>query len=163
MHRFFIHKNTYKNFEIIIVENNSDEDEIFDYYQQLESEHDNIHVVKWENSFNYSAINNFGVKYAKGEYILFLNNDTELIDPNSIYDMVGNCQRKEVGIVGAKLYGDDTVQHCGVVLGSGGDIAHAFIDIDQDGDGYMCRARINSDYSAVTAACMMIKNLFSMK
>lgn len=151
-------KNTYKNFEIIIVENNSDEDEIFDYYQQLESEHDNIHVVKWENSFNYSAINNFGVKYAKGEYILFLNNDTELIDPNSIYDMVGNCQRKEVGIVGAKLlYGDDTVQHCGVVLGSGGDIAHAFIDIDQDGDGYMCRARINSDYSAVTAACMMIK------
>lgn len=150
--------NTYNNFEIIIVENNSTEDEIFEYYKELEKNHSNIKVVTWSGKFNYSAINNFGAKYTNGEFLLLLNNDTELIEPTSIYDMVGNCQRPEVGIVGAKLlYSDNTVQHCGVILGSGGDIAHAFLGIPKDGDGYMCRARINSDYSAVTAACLMIK------
>lgn len=149
--------NTYNNFEIIIVENNSTSKEIFDYYNELENTYDNIKVVKWDNEFNYSALNNYGVKYAKGDYYLFLNNDTEVIAPHAISEMVGCCIRDEVGIVGAKLlYEDDTVQHAGVVIGFGGFAGHIFTGIEKDDYGYMMRARINCDYSAVTAACMMV-------
>lgn len=150
--------NTYKNFEIIIIENNSKSKEIFDYYNQLENENSNIKVVKWDKEFNYSAINNYGVTFAKGEYILFLNNDTEIIEPTAISEMLGCCMRDEVGIVGAKLlYEDDTVQHAGVVIGFGGFAGHVFNGIKKDDYGYMVRARINCNYSAVTAACMMVK------
>lgn len=150
-------KNTYKNFEVIIVENNSKSQEIFDYYNELEMKHDNIKVVKWENEFNYAAINNFGVKYAKGDFYLFLNNDTEIISPDALAEMVGCGLREEVGVVGAKLlYADDTVQHAGVVIGFGGYAGHVNNGIDKDEYGFMCRAQINCDYSAVTGACMLV-------
>lgn len=150
--------NTYKNFEIVIVENNSTEQEIFDYYKELQSEHDNIQVVTYKGEFNYSRINNFGMKYTNGDYVLLLNNDTEVISPNALSEMVGCILRPEVGAVGAKLlYEDDTVQHAGVVVGFSGYAGHVNHGINKDDYGYMVRARINCNYSAVTAACMMVK------
>lgn len=150
--------NTYKNFEIVIVENNSTEKEIFDYYEELKKIHDNIRVVTYKGEFNYSRINNFGMKYTKGDYVLLLNNDTEMISPNALSEMVGCILRPEVGAVGAKLlYEDDTVQHAGVVIGFSGYAGHVNHGINKDDYGYMVRARINCNYSAVTAACMMVK------
>ena len=150
--------NTYKNFEIVIVENNSTEQEIFDYYKELQSEHDNIQVVTYKGEFNYSRINNFGMKYTNGDYVLLLNNDTEVISPNALSEMVGCIIRPEVGAVGAKLlYEDDTVQHAGVVIGFSGYAGHVNHGINKDDYGYMLRARVNCNYSAVTAACMMVK------
>ena len=152
--------NTYKNFEIIIVENNSKKKSTFDYYEQVQADHENVKVVTWEGTeFNFSAINNFGAKYAKGQYLLFLNNDTKVIAPEAIREMVGTCSRNNVGIVGAKLlYQDNTIQHAGVVIGFMGYARHIMNDIEGLKDpGYMMRAQVNCDYSAVTAACMMTK------
>ena len=156
-------KSSYRNIEFIVVENNSTEKETFEYYDSVQKQYDNVRVVKWEKEFNYSAINNFGVRFANGEYILLLNNDTEIINPESIEDMLANCMRKEVGIVGAKLfYNDDTVQHGGVILGFGGVAGHACVGIDKRDPGYFARAFLSCDYSAVTAACMMIsKELYN--
>lgn len=150
--------NTYSNVEIVIVENNSTEQEIFDYYKELEETYSNVKVIYYEGDFNYSKINNYGVKYTHGEYILFLNNDTKVIEPDSIEDMLGVCQREDVGAVGAKLlYEDDTVQHCGVVVGYHGYATAAFSLIDRNDFGYMGRPRVSWDVSAVTAACLMTK------
>jgi GT2 family glycosyltransferase len=151
-------RNTYENFEVIIVENNSTEPGTFDYYRQLQEKHKNIKVVVWEGEFNYSAINNFGVKYAKGDYILFLNNDTKVINPTAISELLGCCMQKNVGVVGAKLlFKNNTVQHAGIVIGFGGFAGHVNTGIHKNSFGYMVRARINGNYSAVTAACMMVK------
>lgn len=152
--------NTYKNFEIIIVENNSKKKSTFDYYEQVQAEHKNVKVVTWEGTeFNFSAINNFGAKYAKGQYLLFLNNDTKVIAREAIREMIGTCSRNNVGIVGAKLlYQDNTIQHAGVVIGFMGYARHIMNDIEGLKEpGYMMRAQVNCDYSAVTAACMMTK------
>ena len=101
--------------------------ETFAYYEKIEKEHDNVKVVYWEAGFNYSAINNFGFKFAKGDYIMLLNNDVELITPDIFQSMLGFCMRPEVGIVGAKLlYNDHTVQHAGVLVGAGGLADHVF-------------------------------------
>ena len=149
-------KSTYKSFEFVVVENGSTEEETFQYYETMEKEHDNFHVVKWEKGFNYSAINNFGVSKAKGEYILLLNNDTELISPDALSRMLGICMRDDVGAVGAKLFfADDTVQHAGIVIGFAGYAGHVFSCYKDTDMGYMMRARINSNFSAVTAACLM--------
>ena len=114
--------------------------------------------MKWEREFNYSAINNFGVTFAKGEYLLFLNNDTEPIEPRFIEEMLGLCQRDDVGVVGARLlYQDDTIQHAGVVVGFGGIAGHTFIGLHKAENSYFHRAMSTQDYSAVTAACMMSK------
>jgi len=156
-----VEKSSYRNFEFIIVENNSVEPETFSYYEELEAEYDFVKVVKWDKGFNYAAINNFGARAASGDYYLLLNNDTELISPDAISDMLGILMRKDVGIVGAKLlFGDDTVQHAGVVLGFGqygGFAGHVFSGIAADGLGYMMRPCINCNYSAVTGACLMVK------
>ena len=115
-------------------------------------------MVTWEREFNYSAINNFGVTFAKGEYLLFLNNDTELIAENFIEEMLGLCQREDVGAVGARLlYQDDTIQHAGVVVGFGGIAGHTFIGLHKAENSYFHRAMSTQDYSAVTAACLMTK------
>ncbi|MDK2968727.1 glycosyltransferase, partial [Lacrimispora sp.] len=112
----------------------------------------------WEREFNYSAINNFGVSFAKGEYLLFLNNDTELINPDSIKEMLGYCQREDVGITGVRLlYSDDTIQHAGVVVGFGGIAGHTFIGLHKAESSYFNQAMCARNYSAVTAACMMSK------
>lgn len=153
-----IKKSTYSNFEIIIVENNSMESETFLYYQQITQTYNCVKVIEWKKEFNYAAINNFGVKHSKGEYLLFLNNDTELLAPNALKEMLGICMRNEVGAVGAKLlYGDDTVQHAGVVIGFGNYAGHVNTNIKRNDCGYMNRALINCNYSAVTGACLMTK------
>lgn len=151
-------KSDYRNFEFVIVENNSTEDETFAYYEKLLSEHENVHVIYYEGGFNYSKINNFGAAAAKGEYFLLLNNDTELIDGTAIRELLGYCMREDVGVVGAKLlYEDDTIQHAGVVLGFGGTAGHTFIGKNRYDTGYFGRILCAQDYSAVTAACMMTK------
>lgn len=154
----FFERADYQNYEFIIIENNSVLPETFAYYEKIEKEHDNVKVVYWEAGFNYSAINNFGFKFAKGDYIMLLNNDVELITPDIFQSMLGFCMRPEVGIVGAKLlYNDHTVQHAGVLVGAGGLADHVFKGIHEDDPGYMGRAISSQDVSAVTAACLMIK------
>lgn len=153
-----LHKSTYSNYEIIVVENNSTEESTFEYYKQIESQDSRIKVVYWKDEFNYSAINNFGVEFSKGEYILLLNNDTEVISEDWLEEMVGNLQREEVGAVGAKLYyPDDTVQHCGVLVGMDGIAGHLSINATREDSGYFCRNIVPSNVSACTAACLMIK------
>ena len=154
----FFERADYQNYEFIIIENNSVLPETFAYYEKIEKEHDNVKVVYWEAGFNYSAINNFGFKFAKGDYIMLLNNDVELITPDIFQSMLGFCMRPEVGIVGAKLlYNDHTVQHAGVLVGAGGLADHVFKGIHEDDPGYMGRAISSQDVSAVTAACLMVK------
>lgn len=154
-----LEKSTYKNFEIIIVENNSIEDKTFKYYEKLKA-YENIKIVIWKGKFNYSAINNFGVSESKGNYILLLNNDTEVITPEWIEELLMYAQRDNVGAVGAKLYyEDDTIQHAGIVLGLGADrvAGHTHYKCHKDNLGYMGRLFYAQDVTAVTAACMMLK------
>ena len=154
----FFERADYQNYEFIIIENNSVLPETFAYYEKIEKEHDNVKVVYWEAGFNYSAINNFGFKFANGDYIMLLNNDVELITPDIFQSMLGFCMRPEVGIVGAKLlYNDHTVQHAGVLVGAGGLADHVFKGIHEDDPGYMGRAISSQDVSAVTAACLLVK------
>ncbi len=149
-------KGTYRNLEIIVVENNSTEKLTWSYYERIQKEIPSVRVIEYKGGFNYSKINNFGVKAAKGEYLLFLNNDTEMIEPDSIAEMVGQCQKLDVGIVGVKLlYQDDSIQHAGVIVGILGIAGHCFQR--QMGGTYFNRAEYAENYSAVTAACMMSK------
>lgn len=156
-------KNKYTNLEYIIVENNSEEKETFDFYKELEESDSKVKVVYWEGQgFNYPSINNFGVSQAKGDYILFLNNDTEILNEDCIEEMLGFCMRDDVGAVGARLYyEDETIQHAGVIVGLGGIAGHAFPGAARNDPGYFGRIVMAQDYSAVTAACMMVKkNVF---
>lgn len=156
--RSIIEKSTYKNLEFIVAENNSTEKDTFEYYEKIQKEFSNVKVVTWDKPFNYSAINNFAVENSKGEYLLLLNNDTEMISETAIEEMLGICQRSDVGAVGAKLlYPDDTVQHAGIFLGMHGYACHVFSGIGRYDYGFMVRARINCNYNAVTAACLMTK------
>lgn len=149
-------KSTYHNYEIIIVENNSTSQEIFDYYKEIDGR-DGIRVVYWKSGFNYSALNNFGFTFAKGDYILCLNNDVTVITPDWLERMIGQCQRQEVGIVGVKLYyPDNTIQHAGVIIGIGGVAGAMFVGMARERSGYLRKAILQQDLSAVTAACMMV-------
>lgn len=151
-------KSTWNNYEIIIVENNSENPETFAYYEKIQKKYTNIKVVTWDGPFNYSAINNFGIKYASGHYYVLLNNDIEVITPEWMEIMLGYCQRADVGIVGAKLYyPDDTVQHAGVVIGVGGFAGHILTQTQREDTGYFGRLQAVQDVSAVTAACLMIR------
>jgi GT2 family glycosyltransferase len=148
---------TYPNYEIIVVENNSTTTEIFEFYKEIEKQ-ERIRVITWEEEFNYSAINNYAASEARGEYLLFLNNDITVINPRWIEEMLGHCQRKEVGAVGAKLYyPDDTIQHAGCVIGMGGIAGHMFVNMSRSRTGYLHKASIQQDVSAVTAACMLMR------
>lgn len=198
----------YKNLEFIIVENNSDQAETWNYYEALkkrfpdelpadfvdpaisgamrtsetstaESNSERSHpaqvsayhsaaasvlpqpvvkVVKWDGPFNYSAINNYGVQFTHGQYLLFLNNDIEEIDPDSIDEMIGYVQREDVGICGARLlYPDEDIQHAGVIMGMGGIAGAAFVRTHDSDLSYMHRAKCIQDYSCVTAACLLTK------
>lgn len=151
-------KSDYRNYEYVIIENNSTEPETFAFYKKLEAENPKVRVVYYEGAFNYSDINNFGVSEAKGEYYWFLNNDTQIIRGDCIRQLLGYCTRPDVGAVGARLYyEDDTIQHAGVVLGFGGIAGHAFIGSRRGENGYFSRIICAQDYSAVTAASMMVK------
>lgn len=150
-------KSTYRNFEYIIIENNSTEESTFAYYKELEARNPKVHMVYWDGPFNYSAINNFGASHAKGDYYLLLNNDTEVISSDWIEELLGYCMRPDVGIVGARLfYEDDTVQHAGVILGFGSIAGHCFVQQPRSNSGYQHRIISAQNYSAVTAACMMV-------
>lgn len=149
-------KSTYRNFEIIVIENNSCA-ETFEYYKTLDK-YGNVKVVVYKTDvFNYSAINNFGAQYAKGEHIILLNNDVEVISPSWIEEMLMFSQRGDVGAVGAKLYyPDNTIQHAGVIVGLGGVAGHSFVHEPRSYVGYFGRCAMQQNISAVTAACMMI-------
>ncbi|NLC87189.1 MAG: glycosyltransferase family 2 protein [Clostridiaceae bacterium] len=151
-----IEKTTYKNYEIIIVENNSKKEETFEYYKQIEK-NEKIKIVYYEEKkFNYSKIINFGVKQSTGEYIIQLNNDTELITPNWLEELVGYAQRKDIGAVGVKLYyPDNTIQHNGVIIGIGGVGGHILKNLPKDKRGYFARDSFVQNLSAVTAACII--------
>lgn len=152
-------KSSYPNLEYIIVENNSTEPETFAYYEKLQKENPRANVVFWEGKgFNYPEINNYGVTFAKGDYILLLNNDTEIINKECLEELVSFCMRKDVGAVGARLYyPDDTIQHAGVIIGLGGVAGHAFLDFNGKDPGYFGRIAMIHDLSACTAACLMVK------
>lgn len=155
-----LEKSTYDNYEIIIVENNSTTAEIKDLYEQYETGYENIRVVTFEGAFNYSAVNNLGVKYATGDYILLLNNDTEVISPNWMEEMLMYAQREDVGAVGAKLfYADRTIQHAGVILALGAHrtAGHCHYKMPLQNLGYMGRLCYAQNMSAVTGACLLVK------
>ena len=157
-----IARNTYDNYEAIVVENNSVDDETFTYYKNIGNVCSKARVVTYKptsgEGFNFSKINNFGVKEAKGEYLLFLNNDIEAIGDDWLDRMLGFCQRDDVGIVGAQLlYPDGIIQHAGVVIGFGEIAGHAFVGLHPDECKAFGRAMLTQDYSAVTAACMLTK------
>lgn len=190
----------YKNLEFIIVENNSDQEETWKYYEELKKRFPEelpadfidpasmpagesnsaasdpaqasayhsaaasvlpqpvVKVVKWDGPFNYSAINNYGVQFTHGQYLLFLNNDIEEIDSDSIDEMIGYVQREDVGICGARLlYPDEDIQHAGVIMGMGGIAGAAFVRTHDSDLSYMHRAKCIQDYSCVTAACLLTK------
>ena len=150
-------KSTYTNVEWIIVENNSTDGELFDYYAKI-SKRDDVKVIYYREDFNFSRICNVGVEEASGELLLFLNNDTEMIGADSLREMVGTVSRDGVGIVGARLlYPDETIQHAGVTMAVGGFACHSSAYIGADEPGYMNRAVVSTDVSAVTAACMLMK------
>lgn len=154
-----VEESSYSNYEVVIVENNSEKEETFDYYQKIQKEDKRIKVVKFDiKYFNYSAIVNFGVENSNGEYVVLLNNDIEFITKNWIEEMLMYAQRPDVGICGVKLYFDDrSIQHAGVTIGTRGLAGHRFREIqekDFKSDDYI---NIVQDLSAVTAACFMVR------
>lgn len=153
-----LEKTTYKNYEIVIVENNSETEEIFEYYKELE-QNEKIKVIKYEEKgFNYSKIINLGVKKSDGEFIVQLNNDTEIETEDWLEDMLGFASREDVGAVGVKLlYPDNTIQHAGIVFGVDRVATHLFRGLSRHLHGYFARESTIQDFSAVTAACMMAK------
>ena len=153
-------KTTYPHFEIIVIENNSKEEETFRTYERLERQHpDSFRVVRWEGTgFNYSALNNFGARFAQGEYLLLLNNDTEVITPRWLEEMVMFAQQERIGCVGAKLlYPDDTIQHAGLGFGYLTLAAHMHKNFPVASPGYMGRLIYAHDVYGVTGACLMIR------
>ena len=172
-------KSTYDNYEIVVVENNSSTDSIFEYYRTLtdgkdirqvqgefdraayvQSKDGRIKIVRYEGEFNYSAVNNLGVAFADGEYLLLLNNDTQVITVNWMEEMLMYAQRKDVGAVGAKLYyANKTIQHAGVVIGLGAHrtAGHTHYGQSRENLGYMGRLCYAQNVTAVTGACLMVK------
>lgn len=151
-------KSTYKNFEIILVDNNSEEKETFDMIKNYEEKYENFKSIRLECEFNYSYINNEAVKVARGDYLLFLNNDTEVMSEDFLEWMLGYSRLEHSGCVGIKLlYPDKLVQHAGVVLGYGGVAGHIYVTAAYTDNGLFGRLAMPYDYSAVTAACLMIK------
>ena len=158
-----IEKSTYEKYEIIIVENNSRSEEIFAYYEQIEKL-PNVKRVTYQNekssSFNYAAINNFGASHATGDYIILLNNDTQVITPSWIEELLMYAQREDVGAVGAKLYYEDrTIQHAGIVIGLGAHrtAGHTHYKVNYENVGYMGKLCYAQDVTAVTGACLMVR------
>lgn len=156
--RSIFEKTTYRNFEVIIVENNSTDPRTFDYYETAANRHPkNLRIIYWEAEFNFSKLMNFGASRAKGEYLLLLNNDTEVISPEWIERLLGIASRKDVGVVGARLYyPDDTIQHAGVCV-TGSAAGHLGRGLFKGNWGYFALHDAEQNLSAVTAACMMTK------
>jgi GT2 family glycosyltransferase len=153
-----VSKTTYAHYEILLIDNNSDDPEALEYFESLQKSQSNIRVLRYPYLFNYSAINNFAVMHAKGEIIGLINNDVEVISPNWLGDMVEHTQREDIGCVGGKLlYADGRVQHAGVVMGYGGGAGHAHKYFPRYHSGYLNRLAATGNFSAVTAACLLVK------
>ncbi|MDY6937654.1 MAG: glycosyltransferase [Cyanobacteriota bacterium] len=152
-------RTTYANYEVIVVDNGSVEPEtaaLFDRWRQQEP--DRFKCFPLDIPFNYPKLNNFGVEQATGDYILLLNNDTEITTPDWLEAMVEQAQRDSIGAVGALLlYDDDRIQHAGVIMGIGGIAGHSHRMFPKDTPGYVCQVKTVSNYSAVTGACLMCR------
>ena len=150
-------KTKYKNFEIIVINNNSDEKNLFNLLNKYKKEKNNFKYINDNSEFNYSKLNNNAVKKAKGEYIVLLNNDIEVISSEWLNKMVGYASQEHIGCVGVKLlYPTNTIQHAGVILGLGGVAAHPFVGEQRKSLGFFGRLVAPYNYSAVTAACLMV-------
>ncbi|MET0109382.1 MAG: glycosyltransferase [Candidatus Thiodiazotropha sp.] len=150
-------RSNYKNIEFIIVDNQSDDQATLAYLTELDSQ-DATKVLRYDHPFNFSAINNFAVEHASGELLCFMNDDIEVISPDWLGEMVSHGVRPEIGAVGARLwYPDDRLQHGGVVLGLGGVAGHAMKYSSKDNKGYMGRSVLIQNYTAVTAACLLLR------
>ena len=160
--RSIIDRSTYTHFEILILDNGSVEQETLDFFAQIQQEDSRVKVLRYDSPFNYSAINNFGVRHAKGAIIGLVNNDVEVINPDWLTEMVSHCMRPEIGCVGAKLYySNDTLQHGGVIIGLGGVAGHSHKHYPRHHPGYFNRLLLTQTLSAVTAACLLIrKNIY---
>ncbi|EOK5555127.1 glycosyltransferase family 2 protein [Escherichia coli] len=160
--RSIVDCSTYTHFEILILDNGSVEQETLDFFAQIQQEDSRVRVLRYDHPFNYSAINNFGVRHAKGAIIGLVNNDIEVINPDWLTEMVSHCMRPEIGCVGAKLYySNDTIQHGGVILGIGGVAGHSHKQYPRHHPGYFNRLLLTQNLSAVTAACLLIrKNIY---
>ena len=156
-------KTFYKNYEVIIVDNLSCEADTLEYLDFLQKRHGIYKVIAFKEDFNYSRLNNFAAQYAVGDHLLFLNNDVEIITPEWLEAMLEHSQRADVGCVGAKLlYPDGKIQHVGVIIGWGGSAEHIYKWYESQDIGYMGHFISVRNYSAVTAACMMVKkNVFN--
>ncbi len=152
-----LQKTEYENYEILIINNQSKKYETLEYFREIE-DNARIRIINYNKPFNYSAMNNYAVKFVKGTYILFLNDDTEIISNKWINAMMEHCQKKNVGAVGAKLlYANNTIQHAGVILGIGGVAGHSHKFIPNDFNGYFLKPHLVQNVSALTGACLMIK------
>ena len=152
-----INKTTYPNYEILVVDNNSNEPESLAYFQELEDT-GRARVIRYPFPFNYSAINNFAVGQAKGTVVTLVNNDIEVITPDWLTEMVSLALRPGTGCVGAKLYyPNDTIQHAGIVLGIGGVAGHSHKYFERSATGYFGRLKLVQNVSAVTGACLMVR------
>jgi glycosyltransferase involved in cell wall biosynthesis len=152
-----LEKTTYSNYEILLVDNNSNDPIALEYFEELD-QHEKISVLRYPYPFNYSAINNFAAKQAKGKIIGLVNNDVEVINPEWLTEMASNSQRDDVGCVGAMLYFEnDTIQHAGVIIGIGGVGGHSHKHFKRDADGYFSRLKVVQNLSAVTAACLLVR------
>ena len=152
-----VEKTTYPNYEILVVDNNSNDPESLAYFSELE-DGGKVRLLRYPHPFNYSAINNFAVRHAKGSLVALVNNDIEVITPDWLTEMVALALRPGIGCVGAKLYyPNDTIQHAGIVLGIGGVAGHSHKYFDRDATGYFGRLKLAQNVSAVTGACLLVR------
>ena len=154
-----ISKSTYKNFEIIIVDNNSSESKFFEFIEKWKTkEPERFKYVKAPILFNFSRLINIGYENSDGDYLILLNNDTEVISPDWIEGMIEQAQRPSIGVVGCKLlYPNETIQHAGVIIGMGGVAGHALVGQNRNGPGYFNYVNMSNNYCALTAACVMVR------
>lgn len=151
---------SYPNFEVLVVDNGSTQPDAVEYLQSLPARFNRVKVLPFPHPYNFSTMNNFAVEHAAGDYLLLLNNDTQVIQPNWLHHMMGQAQRADVGAVGCRLiYPDQRLQHAGIVLGVGhnGVGEHPFIGQPMAASGYMNRAQVAQEYSAVTGACLLVR------
>ena len=156
--RSILEKTTYPNYEILIIDNGSVKSETLEFFAQIQQEDARVRVLRYDYPFNYSAINNYGVEHTDGEIIGLINNDVEVISPNWLTEMVSHAVRPEIGCVGAKLYyGNDTLQHAGVITSLGGVAGHSHKYFPRSSVGYFHRLVLVQNLTAVTAACLLVR------
>ncbi|MBE7564244.1 glycosyltransferase family 2 protein [Acidithiobacillus sp. HP-6] len=156
--RSILEKTTYPNYEIIILDNGSVMSETIEWFETIQRQDARVKVIRYDHPFNYSAINNFGVRQAKGDLIGLINNDVEVISSDWLIEMVSHALREDIGCVGAKLYyNNDTIQHAGIIMGLGGVAAHSHKLFPRDHPGYFRRLQLTQNLSGVTAACLIVR------